>query len=64
MFNYLKIKNSSEKNDLLDLNFFNEKIFVNNSNYYFSNVIARASKIMSDCNNAKIKLKQTGTEGK
>ncbi len=63
MFNYLKLKNSSDKNDLLDINFFNEKIFVNHSNYYFSNVIARASKTMTDCNNAKIKLKQTGTEG-
>ena len=63
MFNYLKLKNSSEKSDFLDVNFVNEKIFVNNSNYYFSNVIARASKTMAECNNVKIKLKQTGTEG-
>ena len=29
----------------------------------FSNVIARASKTMTDCHNEKIKLKKTGTDG-
>ena len=40
-----------------------ENIYVENIDYYYSNVIARASKTMSECRNAKIKLKKTGTEG-
>ena len=63
MFNYLKLNSSSDTNYMFDTNFFDEKIIVDNPNYYFSNVIARASKTMADCNNAKIKLKKTGTEG-
>ena len=47
----------------IDTDFFNEKIVVDNSDYYFSNVIARASKTMTDCHNEKIKLKNTGTDG-
>ena len=31
--------------------------------YYFSNVVARSSKTMIECNNSKINLKSTGTEG-
>ena len=31
--------------------------------YYFSNVIARSSKTMVECNNSKLNLKKTGTEG-
>ena len=31
--------------------------------YYFSNVIAKSSKTMIECNNSKISLKSTGTEG-
>ena len=30
--------------------------------YYFSNVVARASKTMFECNNSKLVLKKTGTE--
>ena len=41
----------------------NEKLIVNNKDYYFSNVIARASKTMIECHNAKIDIKKTGTEG-
>ncbi len=63
MFNYLKNKNEafSPNNNLT--NFSEEDIFINSSNYYFSNVIARSSKTMSDCYNSKIKLHKTGTEG-
>ena len=63
MLNYINLnkENNSEKAD--DLNFIDEKILIDNSNYYFSNVIARASKTMADCNMAKLKLKKTGTEG-
>ena len=31
--------------------------------YYFSNVIARASKTMLDCHNSKLDIKKTGTDG-
>ena len=63
MFNYLNLKNENSKNESIDTNFVDEKIIVDNSNYYFSNVIARASKTMADCHNEKIKFKNTGTDG-
>jgi NADH-quinone oxidoreductase subunit G len=67
MFNYLNLqkdkqnKNTSynvEKND-----FKNEELKIYLKDYYFSNVVARSSKTMIECNNAKINLKSTGTEG-
>jgi NADH-quinone oxidoreductase subunit G len=67
MFNYLNLqkdkqnKNTSyniEKND-----FENEELKIFLKDYYFSNVVARSSKTMIECNNAKINLKSTGTEG-
>ncbi len=63
MFNFINLKIENNKNDSVDADFFNERIVVDNSNYYFSNVIARASKTMTDCHNEKIKLKNTGTNG-
>ncbi len=63
MFNFINLKIENNKNDSVDADFFNERIVVDNSNYYFSNVIARASKTMTDCHNEKIKLKNTGTDG-
>ena len=63
MFNYLNLKIEDNKNDLIDAHFFDEKIIVDTADYYFSNVIARASKTMTDCHNAKFKLKNTGTDG-
>ena len=63
MINFLNLKKENNKNEPIDTTFFDEKIVVNNSDYYFSNVIARASKTMSDCYNEKIKLKNTGTDG-
>ena len=69
MFNYLNLQKEKQNNEKdkyyspSDKNFKNEdlKIFV--KDYYFSNVIARASKTMVECNNSKINLKPTGTEG-
>ena len=66
MFNYLKITqdqqsspiNKTSSSDLID-----EILQINFKNYYFSNVIARSSKTMLECNNSKIDLKRTGTEG-
>ena len=63
MFNFINLKKENNKNDSVNADFFNEKIVVDNSDYYFSNVIARASKTMADCHNEKIKLKSTGTDG-
>ena len=65
MFNYLNLK--KEKPNLLNPDFqrefVNEQLKINYKDYYFSNVIARSSKTMLDCHNAKINLKKTGTEG-
>ena len=47
---------------LKELIFQNEVIKID-SDYYYSNVIARASKTMSECRNLKVDLKSTGTEG-
>ncbi len=67
MFNYLKIKQeqkNSEFNEKIEQKTFdNEKIKVEFKDYYFSNVVARASKTMFECNNSKLVLKKTGTEG-
>ena len=63
MFNYLNLKKESNKNESIEVNFVDEKIIVDDPDYYFSNVIARASKTMTDCYNEKIKLKNTGTYG-
>ena len=67
MINYIKLKKEKSEKDLIkeiSLNEFkNEDLKVEFRNYYFSNVIARASKTMLDCNSSKINLKRTGTEG-
>ena len=66
MFNYLKLKKDQQKKNLIDEknqnNFENELIEVKFKDYYFSNVIARSSKTMLECNNSKINFKKTGTE--
>ncbi len=67
MFNYLKMKKDQQNTELEDkLNesdFADEFLKVDYKDYYFSNVIARSSKTMLECNNAKVELKKTGTEG-
>ena len=67
MFNYLKLKNevkiNNEINETDENNFINEELKIEYKEYYFSNVIARASKTMLDCHNSKLELKKTGTEG-
>ena len=67
LINYLNLfkqKNLSKScSDLLNLDFINEKIEINNIDYYYSNSIARASKTMFRCRSEKIKLKSTGTAG-
>ena len=62
MINFIKLNQKIKKIENISTNFINEKIILDNSDYYFSNVIARASKTMTDCHNEKIKLKKTGTD--
>ena len=63
MFNYLKLNNKKKLDKFNDSKFFEENIFVDVIDYYYSNVIARASKTMSECRNVKLNIKKTGTEG-
>jgi NADH-quinone oxidoreductase subunit G len=67
MFNFLNLKKEKQKsssiNEINQNNFKNELLKIKFKDYYFSNVVARASKTMLDCNNSKIEVKRTGTEG-
>ena len=46
----------------LDLHVHEEMFGNDEINYYHSNSIARASKTMTDCKNARVNFKKTGTE--
>ena len=69
MLNHLSLQkekqesNSDSNIEIDEKEFKNETLEVNVKEYYFSNVIARSSKTMIECNNSKINLKSTGTEG-
>jgi len=67
MFNYLKLKEENNKPKFIDNTkksiFQNEDLKIKIKDYYFSNVVARSSKTMLDCNNSKLNIKRTGTEG-
>jgi len=69
MLNYINLQkekqiNKEDKLNKIDENEFKDEVLkVNVKDYYFSNVIARSSKTMIECNNSKINLKSTGTEG-
>ncbi|MDC1112270.1 NADH-quinone oxidoreductase subunit NuoG [Candidatus Pelagibacter sp.] len=67
MFNYLNLKKEKQKprslKNLNSNNFENEDLKILFKNYYFSNVIARASKTMLNCNNSKLGIKLTGIDG-
>ena len=67
MFNYLNLKKERQENhykNKVDLiNFEDEILKITYKDYYFSNVIARSSKTMLNCNNSKLEVKRTGTEG-
>ena len=63
MMNYLSVSKKDLNDETKSFDFISENILVDNINYYFSNVIARSSKTMIECNNAKLNLKNTGTEG-
>ena len=67
MLNFINLKKDNKNSSNLEIqsfeNFKNEELIVDYKEYYFSNVIARASKTMLDCHNSKIKIKKTGTDG-
>ena len=65
MFNYLNLQKEKQVNILNNSikEFQGQKLIINVKDYYFSNVIARSSKTMIECNNSKVNLKLTGTEG-
>ena len=52
----------SESNlDISNSTFFSENIVIRELDYYFSNAISRSSKTMSECRQARKKIKKTGT---
>jgi len=59
---HIEKNNSLTSSKVKELIFENELVKIDND-YYYSNVIARASKTMSECRNLKADLKSTGTEG-
>ena len=66
MLNYLKLqseKQTEQNNNNSNSDFNNENLKIEIKDYYFSNVVAKSSKTMIECNNAKMNLKSTGTEG-
>ena len=62
MFNHLKLYNQNRIFHEPQIEYIEEDILIDQIDYYHSNSIARASKVMNDCRLAKIKLKKTGTE--
>ena len=60
---YIEKNNSKQIMNITELNFENEFLKIDNKDYYYSNVIARASKTMFECKNTKTNFKSTGTEG-
>ena len=63
--NHIKIKDENKQDfEKIDSNRIkNETIKIEDLDYYYSNVIARASKTMSECRNNFLKFKSTGTDG-
>ena len=53
-----KYKGPSKK---VNNNFKNENVYINPIDYYFSNSISRASKVMSECRDIKLKYQKSGT---
>ena len=60
---HIEKNNSKNFSDIKDLTSENEILKINNIDYYYSNVIARASKTMFECKSSKNNFKSIGTEG-
>jgi len=56
-----KLPKYQEPSKKVTNNFKNEKIYINPIDYYFSNSISRASKVMSECRDIKLKHLKSGT---
>ena len=54
-----KYKSPSNK---ISQKFSDEKIYINQIDYYFSNCISRSSKVMSECRGIKLKTLKSGTD--
>jgi len=64
LINYLDLNQKKiQSKNFSSVDYIDEKIIINPIDYYYSNVIARASKTMSECRSIKTDLKKTGTEG-
>ena len=63
MFNYLNLHKDAKDFDIPKYKFIEEKIFVDDLDYYHSNSITRASKTMTECKNLITNIRKTGTEG-
>ena len=63
MFNYLEKNNKNKDTNSTESIFINEKISVDEIDYYYSNVISRSSKTMTECRNEKNKIIKTAIEG-
>ena len=63
MLNYLNLHKDTKNFEIPKYKFFEEKIFVDDLDYYHSNSIARASKTMTDCKYLISNIKKNGTEG-
>ena len=63
LLNYLNLNNKNKTDfKVPEYDFKSEKIFTDEIDYYHSNVIARASKTMSECKNTRMSLPKTGTD--
>ncbi|MDA7714197.1 NADH-quinone oxidoreductase subunit NuoG [Candidatus Pelagibacter sp.] len=60
---YIEKNNSIKLSNVENLESDQEILRISNDNYYYSNVIARASKTMSECKASKSNLKLTATGG-
>ena len=63
MLNYLNLYKDKKDFDIPEYKFIEEKIYVDDIDYYHSNSIARASKTMTECKNLLKNIKKTGTDG-
>ena len=60
---YIEKNKSIKSSNIENIEFNQEILKIDNEDYYYSNVIARASKTMFECKISKANFKSTGTEG-
>ena len=62
MFDFISNNKNNQFPPILG-SFYDEQIFTEYTDYYYSNVVSRSSKTMSECRNIRNNIKKTGTEG-